>query len=134
MITVDDLWAHVLLPDDRITFQSLLLDAPHLILVAAMISPNSTCPDCRQPTHRVPGHYQRTLADLPGATAPVELRFIVRRFRCWTCTCRRQTFAERLPTGAPLYARTTPRWTTTPADTGLVLGGAAGARHWSPHG
>jgi Transposase len=35
---------------------------------------------------------------------------------------------------APLYARTTTRLTATQADTGLVLGGAAGARHLSRHG
>jgi transposase len=134
MITLDDLCAHLLPPDDRIKFQSLIIDAPHLILVAAMISAHSTCPDCRQPTHRIHGHYRRTLADLPWATTPIELRVIVRRFRCCTCTCRRQTFAERLPTVAPLYARTTTRLTTTQADTGLVLGGAAGARHLSCHG
>jgi transposase len=134
MMTLDDLCAHLLPPDDRITFQSLIIDAPHLILVAAMISTHSTCPDCRQPTQRIHGHYPRTLADLPWATVPIELRIIVRRFRCCTCTCRRQTFAERLPTVAPLYARTTTRLATTQADTGLVLGGAAGARHLSRHG
>jgi transposase len=134
MITLDDLCAHLLPPDDRITFQSLIIDAPRFILVAAMISANSTCPDCRQPTHRIHGHYPRTLADLPWATAPIELRVIVRRFRCCTCTCRRQTFAERLPTVAPLYARTTTRLATTQANTGLALGGAAGARHLLRHG
>jgi transposase len=74
------------------------------------------------------------LADLPWATAPIELRVIVRRFRCCTGTCRRQTFAERLPSVAPLYARTTTRLATTQANTGLVLGGAAGARSVSRHG
>ena len=59
---------------------------------------------------------------------------IVRRFRCCTGTCRRQTFAERLPRVAPLYARTTTRWATMQANTGLALGGAAGARHLSRHG
>jgi transposase len=134
MITLDDLCAHLLPPDDHIKFQSLIIDAPRLILVAAMISTNSTCPDCNQPTQRIHGHYPRTLADLPWATAPIELRFIVRRFRCCTCTCRRKTFAERLPSVAPLYTRTTTRLSTTQANTGLALGGAAGARHLSRHG
>jgi hypothetical protein len=134
MITLDDLCASLLPPDDHIRFQSLIIDEPRLILVAAMISTNSTCPDCCQPTHRIHGHYQRTLADLPWATAPIELRVIVRRFRCPTCTCRRQTFAERLPSVAPLYARTSTRLATTQANTGLVLGGATGARHLSRHG
>jgi transposase len=134
MMTLDDLCAHLLPPDTRITFQSLIIEEPRFILVAAMISANSTCPDCHQPTHRIHGHYPRTLADLPWATAPIELRLIVRRFRCCTCTCRRQTFAQRLPSVAPLYARTTTRLATTQANTGLVLGGAAGARHLSRHG
>src|SRR5262245_41467788 len=131
MITLDDLCASLLPPDDHIKFQSLIIDEPRLILVAAMISTNSTCPDCSQPTHRIHGHYGRTLADLPWATAPIELRLIVRRFRCPTCTCRRQTFAERLPRVAPLYARATTRLATTHANTGLVLGCAGGARHSS---
>jgi transposase len=102
--------------------------------VAALLSTNSTCPDCSQPTNRIHGRYRRTLADFPWATAPIELRVIVRRFRCRTCTCRRQTFAERLPRVAPLYARTTTRLAPTQANTGLVLGGAAGAWHLSRHG
>lgn len=72
-ITLDDLCAHLLPPDDHIQFQSLIIDEPHLILVAAMLSPHSTCPDCRHPTHRIHGHSRRTLADLPWATAPIEL-------------------------------------------------------------
>ena len=44
MMTLDDLCAHLLPPDDRIKFQSLIIDEPRFILVAAMISANSTCP------------------------------------------------------------------------------------------
>jgi transposase len=134
MITLDDLWAHLLPPDQHLKFQTLIIDEPRLILVAAMISAKSTCPDCTQPTDRIYGRYRRTLADLPSATAPIELRLIVRRFRCLTCTCRRQTFAERLPTIAPPYARTTTRLATMQAYTGLALGGAAGPWHLSHHG
>jgi tetratricopeptide (TPR) repeat protein len=134
MMTLDDLCAHLLPPDDHITFQSLIIDEPRFVLVATMISANSTCPDCSQPTHRIHGHYPRTLADLLWATAPIELRLLVRRFRCCTCTCRRKTFAERLPRVAPRYARTTTRLATTQANTGLALGGAAGARHLARHG
>ena len=134
MITLDELCAYLLPPDDHIQFQSLLIEEPCLILVAAMNAVKSTCPDCRQPTERIHGRYLRTLADLPWATVPIELRVIVRRFRCGTCSCRRQTFAERLPNVAPRYARTTTRLATTQANTGLVLGGAAGARHLSRHG
>src|SRR5215470_7873905 len=134
MITLDDLCAHLLPSDDHLQFQSLILEEPCLILVAAMNAVKSTCPDCHQPTERIHGHYLRTLADLPWAMAPTQLRLIVRRFRCGTCSCPRQTFAERLPSIAPLYARTTTRLATAQAHTGLSLGGAAGARHLSRQG
>ena len=74
MIMVDDLCAHVLPPDDRSTLQSLIIEEPHRLRVAAMISPHAPCPDCRQPTPRIPGHSRRTLADVPWATAPIALR------------------------------------------------------------
>lgn len=90
-----------------------------------MNAPKSICPDCNQPSERIHGRYQRTLADLPWATAPIELRLRVRRFRCGACSCPRQTFAERLPTVAPPYARTTARLSTTQAY-------AAGIRQGAP--
>ena len=134
MIMLNDLCANLLPPNERLTFKTLIIDEPHLILVAAMMSPKSTCPDCRQPTDRIHSRYPRTLADLPWATTPIELRLTVRRFFCRTCTCARQTFSERLPTIAPLYARTTTRLATAQAHTGLSLGGAAGARHLARQG
>jgi transposase len=134
MITLNDLCAHLLPPNERLQFKMLIIDEPHLILVAAMMSPKSTCPDCRQPTERIHSSYPRTLADLPWATTPIELRLTVRRFFCRTCTCARQTFSERLPTIAPWYARTTTRLATAQAHTGLSLGGAAGARHLAHQG
>jgi transposase len=102
MITFNDLCAHLLPPNERFTFKALLIAAPHLILLAAMMSPKSMCPDCCHPTDRIHGRYPRTLADLPWATTPIALRFTGRRFFCRTCTCARQTFRERLPTVAPL--------------------------------
>lgn len=134
MITLNDLCAHLLPPDEQLKFKTLIIDEPRLILVATMMAPKSTCPDCRQPTDRVHSSYRRTLADLPWAATPIELRLTVRRFFCRTCTCARQTFTERLPTIAPFYARTTTRLTTTQAQTGLSLGGAAGSRHLERQG
>ncbi len=134
MITLHDLCAHLLPPDEQLKFKTLIITEPRLILVATMMSPTSICPDCSQPTDRVHSSYRRTLADLPWATTPIELSLTVRRFFCRTCTCSRQTFTERLPTIAPFYARTTTRLATTQAQTGLSLGGAAGARHLGRQG
>ncbi len=134
MITLHDLCVHLLPSDEQLKFKTLIITEPRLILVATMMSPKSICPDCRQPTDRVHSSYRRTLADLPWATTPIALRFTVRRFFCRTCTCSRQTLTERLPTIAPFYARTTTRLATTQAQTGLSLGGAAGARHLGRQG
>jgi transposase len=134
MITLHDLCAHLLPPAAHVQFKTLIIDEPRLILVAAMMAPKAPCPDCHHLASRVHSGYQRTLTDLPWTTAPMQLRLHIRRFLCTTCTCSRQTFSERLPTIAPLYARTTTRLAGRQAATGLSLGGAAGARYLARHG
>ena len=127
-MTLDDLCTRLLPPDDHLHFATLILEDHHITLVAAMTAPKAVCPDCHQPSHRIHSGYPRTLADLPWALMPVELLLHVRRFFCDTPVCGRTTFTERLPTVAPLYARTTTRLSHSQAYTGLALGGSAGAR------
>jgi transposase len=114
---------------EHLKFKTLILDEHRIILVATITAPKAACPDCHQLAVRIHSSYPRALAGLPWAVSPIELRLTVRRFFCTTCTCSRQTFSERLPTVAPFYARTTTRLATLQAETGLALGGAAGARH-----
>jgi transposase len=134
MITLNELCAHLLPPEEHLHFKNLILDEQRLILVATMTAPKAACPDCHHLAVRIHSRYPRTLADLPWAVAPIELQLTVRRFFCTTCTCSRQTFSERLPTVAPFYARTTARLATRQAETGLALGGAAGARQLGRQG
>ncbi len=134
MITLNDLCAHLLPPDEHLQFKTLNIGEHGITLVAVMNSPKAVCPDCHQLASRIHSSYPRTLADVPWATTPIDLRLTVRRFFCTTCTCGRQTFTERLPTIAPFDARTTTRLTSRQADTGLSLGGAAGARHLTRQG
>jgi transposase len=103
-------------------------------LVLSATAPKAICPVCLHPACRVHGRYLRTLADLPWATTPVELLLWVRRFCCETPTCERHTFTERLPLVALSYARTTTRLSLSQTDTGLALGGSAGARHLARQG
>jgi hypothetical protein len=119
LITLNDLCAPLLPPHEQLTCKTLLIAAPHLILVAAMMSPKSPCPACRQPTDRSHSRASRPLAAFPWATTPLALRFTVRRFFCRTCTCARQPCSARLPTSAPLYARPPTRLATAQARTGL---------------
>src|SRR6266436_1943861 len=127
-MTLDDLCSRLLPPDKHLHFETLILEDHHLTLVAAMTAPQGGRPDGHQPSQRRHSGYPRTLADLPWALMPVELVLHVRRFFCDTSVCGRLTFTERLPTVAPLYARTTTRLRHSQAYTGLALGGSAGAR------
>src|SRR2546430_3365307 len=102
---------------------------PALLLVEARAStPEASCPDCHTASAHVHSRSTRHLRDLPGAEHPVRLRFQVRRFRCATRTCPRQTFAERLPALAPYHAQRTGRLTAAVRVLGSEAGGAAGAR------
>src|SRR5258706_9391063 len=69
----------------------------------------AACPVCQQPSERVPGHYGRTVADLPCARRRVILALTVRKFVCGTPACPRQIFTERLPDLVQSYARMTNR-------------------------
>ncbi len=133
-MTLDDLCSRLLPPDEHLHFETLLLEDHHITLIAAMTAPKAVCPDCHQPSQRMHSGYPRTLADLPWALMPVELVLHVRRFFCDTSVCGRLTFTERLPTVAPLYARTTTRLRHSQASTGLALGGSAGARQLARQG
>jgi transposase len=114
--------------------ETLTLEDHGLTLDVKVTAPTAPCPTCAQPATRIHSDYRRTLADLPWATLPVCLSLQVRRFFCDTPSCRRQTFTERVPTVARPYAHTTTRASQAQCDTGLVLGGAAGARQLARQG
>jgi transposase len=133
-MTLDDRCARLLPPDAPLHFVTLLLEDSPLTLVAVMTAPKAVCPACHPRSHRLPSGSPRPLAALPWALLPVQLLVHVRRFVCDTSGCERTTCTERLPTVAPLYARTTMRVSHRQASTGLALGGAAGARQLArPH-
>ena len=128
-MTLKDLCTVLLPPSAPLQLQTIQATEHDLTLEVAVTAPTACCPDCVQPALRIHSRSWRTLADLPWATTPVQMHLRVRRFFCDTPTCPRQTFTERLPQVAPHYARTTTRLHETQTQTGLALGGAAGARH-----
>lgn len=69
------------------------------------------CPDCGCPSSRVHSRYVRQIKDLPAQGRSVELRVIVRRFRCAVGHCPRKTFAEPLDQLAERHAQRTTRLT-----------------------
>jgi transposase len=128
----DDLCARLLPPPLHV--ETLTIETQHLTLGALVTTPTASCPTCAQPARRLHSRYRRTLADLPWAALPVRLSLQVRRFFCDIPSCGRQTFTERVPTVARPYAHITTRASQAQCDTGLVLGGAAGARQLARQG
>jgi len=94
-----------------------------LVVQIACRLPCAACPLCQQPSERVHGNYQRTVADLPCAGRNVILALTVRKFVCGTPTCPRKIFTERLPDLVQSYARITNRL----RDALVALGLAASA-------
>jgi transposase len=120
-----------LLPDPTL----LLVDAieldessTHITLLATVTQATACCPLCKQAGARVHSHYERTLADLPWADVPVQLRLTVRRFICDNRLCERTIFCERIAPVASAWARRTQRLAGAQAAIGLAAGGAGGAR------
>src|SRR5262249_12128929 len=105
---------------------------PLLLVEAHASTPEASCPDCHTASAHVHSRYTRHLRDLPVAEHPVRLRLQVRRFRCATPTCPRQTFAERLPALAPYHAQRTGRLATALRVLGSQAGREAGARLATP--
>ena len=71
--------------------------------------PCAHCPGCGNPSDHVHCQYQRTVHDVPCGGRNIVLRLCVRKFFCWTATCPRKVFAERLPDLVQPWARVSNR-------------------------
>ncbi len=86
------------------------------------------CPTCGRYSAQVHSHYIRLLRDLPAHGRCLELQIRVRRFRCTSSACPRQTFVEQIPVVMARHARKTRRLIDALRNIGLRVGGEAGAR------
>jgi len=102
--------------------------ASELVIGVACHTTSMPCPQCHQPSARIHGHYQRTVADLPCAGRTVILALTVRKFVCTTPGCPRRIFTERLPGLVQSYARMTTRLIALVQALGLGAGGQLGTR------
>jgi transposase len=102
--------------------------ASELVIGVACQATSMPCPECHQPSARIHGHYQRTVADLPCAGRNVILVLTVRKFVCSTPTCPRRIFTERLPGLVQSSARMTSRLIMLLQALGLATGGQMGTR------
>ena len=111
-----------------IAVTSVQPSASELVMCVACQAASMPRPQCHQPSARIHGHYQRTVADLPCAGRNVILALMVRKFVCSTPICPRKIFTERLPGLAESYARMTSRLIVLVQALGLAAGGQMGTR------
>lgn len=96
------------LPDGMVIGQ-VELTATQLTVEVISTQPSACCPECGSPSDHVHCQYQRTVHDVPCGGHHVILRLGVRKFACWTATCPRKVFAERLPDLVQPWARVSNR-------------------------
>ena len=97
-----------------------------MVITVRSSAAEADCPGCGGGSRRVHSRYTRTLADLPLGGRPVQLRLLVRRFRCDRELCARRIFSERLAAATP-WARRTARLDEIVHHLGLALGGRPAA-------
>jgi transposase len=120
--------ASILHPPAGITVTSVHPNATELVVGVACYLSGMSCPQCHQPSMRIHGKYQRTVADIPCAGRTVLLMLTVRKFVCTTPTCPQKIFTERLVGLVQSYERMTGRLIVLIQSLGLVAGGQMGTR------
>ena len=85
------------------------ITAAQLTVEVTSTQPSACCPECGCFSDHVHCQYQRTVHDVPCGGRNIVLRLGVRKFSCWTATCPRKVFAERLPDLVQPWARVSNR-------------------------
>src|SRR3989442_12539242 len=85
------------------------ITAAQLTVEVISTQPFAHCPTCGTASDHVHCQYQRTVRDVPCGGRNVVLRLRARKFCCWTATCPRKVFAERLPELVQPWARVSNR-------------------------
>ena len=85
------------------------ITAAQLTVEVISTQPFARCPTCGSSSDHVHCQYQRTVYDVPCGGRSVVLQLRVRKFACWTATCPRKVFAERLPELVQPWARVSNR-------------------------
>jgi len=118
----------LLLPGAGLVLEQVQLCGQIVVLLVRLAALGAPCPACGRWSEAFHSSYQRSIADLPIADRQVVVQLQVRRFRCLTKACSRQTFAEQVPLLVDRYARRTRRLRSDFEAIGLMLGGRPGSR------
>jgi transposase len=115
------------LPEGMVIGQVEISEAKLTVEVIST-QPFACCPGCGSPSDHVHCQYQRTVHDVPCGGRHIVLRLSVRKFFCWTPTCPRKVFAERLPDLVQPWARVSNRLLEELKALGLSAGAEVSER------
>jgi transposase len=119
----------VLLPHlAGVIIEEVAVTAGLLHVTARTRSGAAACPKCGTASGRVHSRYSRTLADAAVGGRRVEIRLVVRRFRCRVPGCGRKIFSEQVEGLTARYARKTPLLTGMLGSIAVALAGRAASR------
>ncbi|HEY4385094.1 MAG TPA: ISL3 family transposase [Ktedonobacteraceae bacterium] len=96
------------LPEGMIIDQVQMTET-QLTVIVVSTQPSAHCPGCGCPSEHVHSHYRRTVNDVPCGGRNVMLQLCVRKFFCFTLSCQRKVFTERLPDLVRPWARVSNR-------------------------
>jgi transposase len=120
---------NLLLPGPtQLRLTTLRATTERIILDLTATQTSARCPTCASEATHIHSHYQRTVADLPWASLPVQLHLHVRRFLCANAACPRLTVSEPLPEVVAPSARRSTRLADQQRRLGLDVGGELGSR------
>ena len=129
MAVADAYWAGVLLSHLDGVMVEAVEDGPGGLRISARtIGGRAACPGCGSVSGRVHSCYERRLADGAIGERAVEIRLVVRRFRCTTSWCGRATFVEQVDGLTFRYGRRSRGLQSLLSTVALMLVGRAGAR------
>src|SRR5215207_4234649 len=102
--------------------RDVVIESDRIFITARCRGNAGKCPDCWRSSDRMHSSYERRLLDLPSQGRAVQMRVMVRRFRCADPNCRRRIFAEPLGDAvAGRSARRTARLEAIVHHLGLAL-------------
>ncbi|MGH3626863.1 MAG: ISL3 family transposase, partial [Sciscionella sp.] len=125
----DERWAEVLLSHlDGVVVEAIEQGSGGIRIRARARADRAACPGCGGVSRRTHSSYERRLADSAVGVSEVEVRLVVRRFRCLEGFCDRATFVEQVQGLTFRHGRRSLGLQGLLRTVALLLAGRAGAR------